>query len=544
MNRNIVTAFLSTVGSRLVGLIVTAAVTPLLIHFLGVTIYGRYATIMSVFALLTIFMSSGTNTGVKKYIAEERSMNCWKDHVFGYYFRLATLLAVLAAIGFAVAAYTGVVAMVWGAEFEPYFYLLGAMALAVQYREYIRRTLMGLKLEHVSEPLNVLYRIVFGVVGVSLAALEFGVPGLIVAQIVASLVAVGVGLAVVRGRLSFDAIVTTTPDRFPSSDLFNFNHLTIAYVFLLTSLYHIDVLMLEAFKTSELVGYYKAALVIVQFLWILPRSVQGVMVQSTSDLWEQNKVERITDLASRTTRYVLLLTLLLAIGMAALASTFVPLYLGSEMRPAVTPLLLLLPGTVAFAVARPLLAISHAKGDVKALIAATWASATLNFALNLNLIPAYGMVGAAVATTIGYGSLPLFNMLIARDLGYDPLEDVRIVRIVVTGAVAAVPIYFLPAAIENDLLALVVVPVVGFVVYALAAVLTGAVDVGEVLDFCSSLPGPLGEKASELADAADGGSPIKDQSPEVSDRVQQILALTGIVLVVSAVALLTGGAGL
>ncbi|WP_435317297.1 lipopolysaccharide biosynthesis protein [Haloarchaeobius sp. TZWSO28] len=543
MSRNIVTAFLSTIGSRLVGLLVTAAVTPLLIHFLGVGTYGEYATIMSVFALLTIFMSSGTNSGVKKYIAEERSMHRWKDHVFGYYFRLATLLAVLAAIGFAVASYTGLVAMVWGETFEPYFYLLGAMALAVQYREYIRRTLMGLKLEHVSEPLTVLYRVVFGIVGVTLAALEFGVPGLIVAQILASLVAVGVGLAVVRSRLSLDTIVDTTPSQFPSSDLFNFNHLTIAYVFLLTSLYHIDVLMLGSFKNSELVGYYKAALVLVQFLWILPRSVQGVMIQSTSDLWEQGKTDRITDLASRTTRYVLLLTLLLALGMAALASSFVPLYLGEEMTPAVTPLLLLLPGTVAFAVARPLLAISHAKGDVKSLIAATWASATLNFALNLNLIPAYGMVGAAVATTIGYGSLPLFNAIAARELGYDPLEDLRLVRVGLTAGIAAVPIYFLPRLIPNDILALVVVPVVGFVVYAVAAVVTGAVDIDEVLDFLSSLPGPIGEAASNLAGRLNGNSPIKQKAPDVSDRIEQILVLAGIVLIASAAAVLSGAAG-
>ncbi|MFC6955381.1 lipopolysaccharide biosynthesis protein [Halorubellus litoreus] len=533
MSRSIVTAFLSTVGSRLVGLVVTAAITPLLIHYLGVGTYGEYATIMSVFALLTVFMSSGTNSGVKKYIAEQRSMPNWKDHVFGYYFRLATLLAVLAAIGFAVAAHLGLVAMLWGEKYTPYFYLLGGMALAVQYREYVRRTLMGLKLEHVSEPLTVLYRVVFGVIAVALAALGFGVPGIIVAQVAASLVAVAVGLYVVRKHLSLEKVTGSTPSRFPDSELFSFNHETIAYVFLLTSLYHIDVLMLESAASSEIVGYYKAALVLVQFLWILPRSVQGVMIQSTSDLWEQGRLGRITDLASRTTRYVLLLTLLLAMGMAALASTFVPLYLGEQMTPAVTPLLLLLPGTVGFAVARPLLAISHAKGDVKTLIAATWASATLNFALNLNLIPMYGAAGAALATTIGYASLPLFNAYAARELGYDPLNDLRPVRIAVTTVIAAVPIYLLPSIIENDVLELVIIPVVGFVVFAAAALVSGAVDVEELSDFLDSLPGPLGGDGrsidgsigSRKAFRSDGGVPL-------AARTQRLLVLVGLALVV------------
>ncbi|WP_435362210.1 oligosaccharide flippase family protein [Haloarchaeobius sp. DFWS5] len=499
MSRNIVTAFISTVGSRLAGLLVTAAITPLLIHYLGVGTYGQYATIMSVFALLTIFTSSGTNSGVKKYIAEEREMEGWKGHVFGYYFRLATVLALIAAIGFAVAGYTGIGAILLSEEILPYFYLLGAMALAVQYREYVRRSLMGLKLEHISEPVNVVYRIIFGIVGIGLAAVGFGVPGLIAAQIVASLVAVAISLVYIRKRISLDAIVTRTPDDFPSSDLFNFNHLTVAYVFLLTSLYHIDVLMLGSItNNSDLVGYYKASLVLVQFLWILPRSVQGVMIQSTSDLWEKGKTKRITDLASRTTRYVLLLTILLALGMAALAETFVPLYLGEGMTPAVTPLLLLLPGTVGFAVARPLLAISHAKGEVKTLIAATWASACLNFSLNLILIPEFGMTGAAVATTIGYGSLPIFNLVAARDLGYKPLADIRLTRVAITTLVAAVPIYLLSTSLTNPWVALAVVPPVGFIVYATAAVLTRAVDPSEVVDFLSALPDPVGQKATEL----------------------------------------------
>lgn len=535
MSRSIVTAFLSTVGSRLVGLVLTAAITPLLIHFLGVSTYGEYATIMSVFALLTIFMSSGTNSGVKKYIAEQRTLSSWKEHVFGYYFRLATVLAILAAIGFVLAARFGVVSLLLGEKYVSYFYLLAGMALAVQFREYIRRTLMGLKLERYSEPLTVLYRVVFGVFAVGLAALEFGVPGLIVAQVVASLAAFGVGLVLVGRRLSLSAILQRTPSRFPTSELFSFNHLTIVYVFLLTSLYHIDVLMLETFTTSDLVGYYKAALVIVQFLWILPQSVQGVMIQSTSDLWEQGRTDRISDLASRTTRYVLLLTLLLAMGMAALATTFVPFYLGEDMTPAVTPLVLLLPGTIAFAVARPLLAISHAKGDVKTLIAATWASATLNFSLNLVLIPAYEMVGAAVATTIGYGSLPVFNAIAARELGYDPLEDLRLARVAATVLVAGVPIYLLPGLVEHDLLSLVVVPVVGLVVFVAAALLTGAVGVDELLEFADSLPGPLGSDVRPLEWSLGSGSTFRDDGlTPLAEQTQRLLVLAGVALLILA----------
>jgi O-antigen/teichoic acid export membrane protein len=498
VSRNIVTAFASIFAGRVTAMATLALSTPILIRFLGVSAYGQYATLIAVFNLSMILVSSGLNSGARKYLAEERDHEHWKDHVFGFFFRLAAGLALVAAIGFIAAARFGVVSATLGEELTPYFYLVGILAIMAQFTNYLRRSLMGLKLEHIAEPIRVAFTVTFAVASIALAAAGFGVTGVLVGRLIACAVVIVSAGYFLSKHLSLSYVTSSPPDWFPRRELFAFNYKTVVYIFLLTSLYHVDVIMLSTTVESDQVGYYKAALVLAEFLWFVPRAVQSTMLQSTSNLWAEGKIERINNIASKVTRYGLLFTALLAVGLAALAQDFVPLYYPTEFTASVVPLLLLLPGSLGFAIARPILSISHAKGELGVVIAATGAAAAINLGLNALLIPRYGMIGAAVATSIGYGSLPVFHVAGARYLGFDPFADARLGRIAATVGISAVPILGLGAWIGNPLIALLVVPPTGFLIYSVVAVATGAIRLEEVADLAGELPPPIGTKASAV----------------------------------------------
>lgn len=498
MKRNLVTAFLAVVGGHVLGTVVSVATTPLLVRILGPARYGEYATLFAVFGFIMILPKSGIHDGLRKYLAEDRPLEEWRDSVFGFYFRLATLLTLLVAATFLLLSVTPVVELALDEKYERYLPLLALWALVNQYSNYFRNSLMGLQLEHISEPIKLLKRFSFGVSAVVLAYVGYGVTGVIVGHLVSGALVIVVSLAVLRNHLSLDSVRRRVPAGFPARELAYFNVLTVIFILLLRSLAHVDVLMLEHFTTSEQVGYYRAALVIVEFLWFVPLSIQWTMLQSTSDLWRRGERERIERIATRVTRYTLLLTILLAVGLAALATVVVPLYYGPAFEPTVTPLILLVPGTVGFAVARPVLAISQAKGDMRIMIAATGATAVLNFGLNLVLIPTYGLVGAAVATTVGYGSLPIMHALGARRLGYRPFSDLRAARVLVTAAGGSAVIFGLAAVVQSDLLSLVVVPPLGFAAYSLLALKTGAIDPEEIVSIVESFPEPVASKATVL----------------------------------------------
>lgn len=491
MGRNILRGFLSVLGGRVGRMAMSILVTPILVRVLGSRGYGDYALVMSAVTLLMILVNAGIFDGIRKYVAEERPMADWEGYVFGFYARLAGLLVSVAVVALVALTRFGVVGAAFGERFRTYFYVLALLIVGNQFYELVRGTLMGLGREHYSEPLVVANKLVFSVVGIGLAYAGYGVTGALLGHVVATAAVTGVGLAVLARRLPLSFLARPTPAAFPRRELVSFNALSVVLIFLTMSLYHVDVLLLQPLAGSEQTGQYKAALVVAEFLWFAPMAIQLVLLQATAELWADGNAERITAIAARATRYALLLAVLMALGLAALVDPFVPLYFGPEFAPAIGPLLVLLPGTVGFAVARPIYAIGQGKGDLGILIAATGVAALLNLALNLLLIPRFGMYGAAAATSIGYGSMAGLHVLSARRIGFDPVADLRLGRIAVSAAGAAPVIFGLSFAIPWPLVSLVVVPPVGLAAYAGAALWSGAIEAEEARRLLDRLPAPL-----------------------------------------------------
>ncbi|SFC19264.1 Membrane protein involved in the export of O-antigen and teichoic acid [Halobiforma haloterrestris] len=528
MNRSIASGILSVVSAKVVVLVVTAVSTPLLYRFLGASGYGDYAFLLSVFAIYMIFVSSGITDGVRKYLAEDRSVPHWEAYVVGFYLRLAIWLAAVGTLVMVAAAEFGYVALAFGDGLASYFYVLAILVVTAQFRDFARKTLMGFGLERYSEPLKILDKVGFVAVAIPLVYAGFGVTGALLGHIVASALVAVVGLALVHRRISLVSVFSHPSARFPRKRMLTFNSMSIVLVLLLMSLYHVDILMLQQFRESAEVGNYRAALQLAEFLWFVPLALQTVFVHSTSELWSRDRTRKITELASRTTRYAFLLTAVMAVGLAALADVAVPLYFGPEAEPAIEPLLLLLPGALGFALARPILAVSQGNGTLRYPVVATGVAAGINVVLNALLIPSYGMRGAAVATSVGYGSMFVLHCWSARLVGFDPLADARLARTVLTTALSAVPIVALAAAIENPWLALTVVPPVGLSLFVAVALLVGALDPTEPLEVLAAFPDPVGSAAAGLQARLEGVGGTAS-----GNWLQVLLFVAGLVLLVA-----------
>ncbi|QLG60403.1 oligosaccharide flippase family protein [Halorarum salinum] len=540
MNRSITSGFLSFVSTKVVLLLLGIASSPVLTRLLGDD-YGDYAFLMSVFAIFMIFVSSGVTDGVRKFLAEERDDAKWASHVVGFYFRIAALLAALGALVLAGAARFGLVSpFVAGARFETYFYVLAVLVVASQFREYTRRTLMGFGMESHSEPLRILGKALFLACALTLAYLDYGVVGVLVGHIVASSTVALVGFFLVGRQVSLLSVFTVPSYEFPRREMLTFNGLSILLILLLTSLFHVDVMMLRTMAGQEQTKFYKIALTLAEFLWFVPISIQMVLMHSTSNLWANENKERVSSISTRVTRYTLLFTALLAIGLAVLSSAAIPIIYPDEYMASRTPLLLLLPGALGFAIARPLLAIGQGKGDLGVLILATGAAAGLNVVLNFVLIREFGMNGAAVATSISYGSMFFLHTWAARRLGYDPLTDARLLRTLVTILLSVGPIYYVSTAIGNDVLSLVVVPPTGLLIYLPVALLTGALGGAELFDLLEAFPDPIGGWATDARIRLDW---LRSEAGLV-DTVQGALLVLGSVLFVGGLVLAAGGIGL
>ncbi|MFC4439733.1 MULTISPECIES: oligosaccharide flippase family protein [Natrialbaceae] len=529
MNRSLSSGVLSVVSAKIVVLLVGIVSTPVLYRLLEPSGFGDYSFLMSVFSIYMIFVSSGIADGVRKFLAEDRAMSDWEPHVVGYYFRLALLFSLTGAFLMIVSSRSGLVTRLFGAEYTTYFYGLALLVVSVQFQTYSRKTLMGFGLERYSEPLNVLDKVTFVVVSLPLVYFGLGVAGALAGHAVASIVVGGIGMLLIHQQTSLSNVFRTPPTDFPRKKMLSFNSMSIVLLFLLSSLYHIDVVMLQHFRESAEVGNYKAALTLAEFLWFVPLALQTVYVHSTSELWSRNRTRQITSLASKTTRYTFLLTAIMAVGLAALADVAVPIYFGPDATPAIEPLLLLLPGALGFALARPILAVSQGEGTLRYPVAATGTAAVINVVLNFLLIPRYGMSGAAVATSIGYGGMFIFHCVSARHVGFNPLADARFSRVLATTALAAVPIFALATVITNEWLALVIVPPTGLAIYLAFAVLTGAIEPAEPFEVLAEFPDPLGSRAEFVRERLEG----VHADLTIAGWVQSMLFLTGVTFLLS-----------
>lgn len=510
MDRGLRSGFASIFSTRLLVLVVTVVTTPLLYGALGDRRLGIYATLTSIAAIVAIFVSAGISGGVRKFVAEDRPSAGWQAHVVGFYFRYALGLAAVGALVLvgagAVLETTGLLSRFLETDPEQgllYFVLLAAFLFTSQFHAYTLNALRGFGLEREAEPLKVVQAVVAMGAAVGLVVAGYGVAGALAGLVLGNVVVSLAGFWLLRRPVPLGALVRRAPPEFPRRQLVSFNWFSLFIVLCVTSLYHVDVLMLQVLGVRNAsVGHYRAALTLAEFLWIVPHAVQALFVHSTAKLWAQDRVGVIDELAGRTTRYALLVTAVMALGLAALAETFVPVYFGEAFSPAVTPLVLLLPGALGFAVARPILAIQQGKGDLRYPLAATAAAAGLNVVINAALIPRYGVSGAAVATSVSYGSMFLFHVVSARwFVGFDSLTDARPGRVALTTLLAAGPIAGLATVLAGDVVgpvgtvtvpvSLVVVPPVGLAVFLLAAFATRALEPAEVRDVLEPFVAPV-----------------------------------------------------
>lgn len=505
MNRSLTSAFFSLVSAKLATSVVSIVSLPVIVRVLGADDYGDFAFLMSTFSLLMILVSSGVTEGVQKFAAERRDDEDWQSHVVGFYLKLAIVLAIVGAGTLAVLTAGGTVAALLGEEFTLYFYLLSAFVVVAQLRAFSRRTLMAFGLERYSESLRVAGKLVYVALGLALAVSGLGVAAFLLSNVAGALLIAVVGLVVILRRTSLSAVFGRRPTSFPTRTLLSFNGLNVVLVLLLMSLFHVDVMMLRLLVGDEATGFYKGALALAEYIWFVPLSLQTLLLHSTSNDWVEDRTGRLTDLSTKVTRYVLLFTGLLAIGLFVLAGRVMPLYFGEPFAAAVPALTLLLPGAMGFALARPLYAINQGSGRLKPLIAATAVAAGLNAGLNYALIPRYGMTGAAIATSVGYGSMFALHAGCARWLGYDPLEDLRIGRCLVTIGTTLSVLWIVERSLGSDLLALALVPPLGGLLFTALAILTGAIRREEIAQVVASLPRPISGRLERfLPDAWSG----------------------------------------
>jgi O-antigen/teichoic acid export membrane protein len=181
--------------------------------------------------------------------------------------------------------------------------------------------------------------------------------------------------------------------------------------------YRLDIYLVAFFLPPEQIAFYGIATSIAELVWYVPNSVGMVLFPKLSGTAECD-IHLVT---AEVCRHTFAVTAVVGLVVLVAGTIGIPILYGTAYRPAVQPLLLLIPGTTIMTLYKVLTRNFSSRDRQEISILAASVALILNLTFDWILIQRMGIAGAAVASTVGYtvaGLILLHEFLRESSLGW------------------------------------------------------------------------------------------------------------------------------
>lgn len=186
--------------------------------------------------------------------------------------------------------------------------------------------------------------------------------------------------------------------------------------------YRLDLFIVTGFLPLSQVGLYATAVTLAEMVGYMGNAVNTALIPKLAS----GKDSLTFTMTPKVTRLTLMLTMLAALGMALIAYPLILLFFGSRFSGSFYPLLLLLPGIVALGGSAVLSGDLMARGKPIYTSISSGVTVGLTLILDFTLIPLWGILGAAIASSLVYSSLFALNYAFYRRESGEKLRTVLI----------------------------------------------------------------------------------------------------------------------
>ncbi|MHB8440053.1 MAG: oligosaccharide flippase family protein, partial [Acidimicrobiales bacterium] len=237
-----------------------------------------------------------------------------------------------------------------------------------------------------------------------------------------------------------------------------------------TLYYSADSVLIGLFKGSTEVGYYSAAYRVVFACLTIPVVVHGVLLPVVSRL-HQSGAPALGATLQGASRGLVWIALPIAVGATMAGETIATSIFGRSYASSALALRLLIWSCVTVSSNAPFAVLLLARRQDRAYMVITLCGAGVNLAANLIMIPAFGLVGAAITTLIAEGTVLLAILWLTRDVSLNMITQSyrRAIPPALIMALALIPV-------RSSVIA---VPV-GVAVYLLASAATRALTATDI----------------------------------------------------------------
>ncbi|WP_135824062.1 flippase [Halorussus ruber] len=212
----------------------------------------------------------------------------------------------------------------------------------------------------------------------------------------------GVSLLLLNRELPARKVLEKMPSRTTTKQLWSFSWPLAISSALFIVLGNFDVLMIGYFLNAESVGHYRAIQPLRRIPMFILNSASFLLLPLVSNFYKKKEYEEIDSLYKTSTKWIIIVTFPVVLSVVVFAPDTVRVLFGEQYVPGAPALAILLVGQFVRAMFGLSGEVLKAIGATKIELYAALAGVVVNVVFNVLLIPRYQIVGAAVATALGY----------------------------------------------------------------------------------------------------------------------------------------------
>jgi stage V sporulation protein B len=335
--------FVASAISMLLGFIITV----LLGRYLGAADLGLYQMTSNIYGIAMLFAAVGIPGVMIKYIAEFKKDRNKTNTIVSS----GVITSLFLGIGFSGLFYLS------SGKFEGMFSMPGLSESLRTLSPVFPFALVGGALLGLLNGwremkkygiATIIQSILMIIISVALIRQGFGVNGVVISIVLSSAGLLLYLMWVSRGyfEITLKGYVQTTKKMLQfGAQIFGVNAINIIN-------YQADIIMIGYFLTAADVGYYGVAAGFSKFFWLVPSAIQTITYPATSEYLETKNHAALQIMFDKSIKYTACILLPMGLGVGFFAKEIVTIIFGNEFNYSISPLLILLIGTVVFGISK------------------------------------------------------------------------------------------------------------------------------------------------------------------------------------------------
>ncbi len=398
-------------------------------RLLGPAAYGQFGVVYAVATILNLLLTPGIMQSVSKFCASRRQD---AQSIAGSVLRHQLFLSAAAALVYYFAA-SSIAVLLRDASLASFMRILTPLVVIYSLTAVYGGYLTGIGRFGLQAGQLLTYSLSRLVI-TFIFAYFFSLKGAVVALPLAA--AVALAYFVVASRLKFAS--------HNISDVYRFALPIAAFVALVSVFQSIDLFIVKALlRDNALAGYYTAAGAVARIPYFVLTALGMVILPAVAGRVASD--QQAGAFVREAFRYVLIILLPATAVIAATAKPLVMLLYRSEYVAAAYPLAILSVGMAALTLAYLFAVVINAAGRPAVAAATAVGMVSLSVAMNIALVPKYGLAGAAAATSFAsFASAAILFLVVHSKIG-SPFRLLSLARISAASAVV------LAAALQFDI---------------------------------------------------------------------------------------------